>query len=454
MVSGRSFCDAVFVDRRHARVVERDPVVDRAVFHAAQAKVAGGVAQQLHAVGTARVGVGEADELVGIFRDRSRRGLIVALDPGRIAVAQREHDRPVDTLHRRVERVGIRLEAHAARPDARHLIGEQRRKVPLLPDVDVAVDDHRQASPGILTSVARARGRGQRWSRCTSLEADPGHASIRRRQNACVAARCGVASRAWFGSSPLGRAYAHDDGRAPRRARGGVWPPFSCPIPPPTIGRSPGDAEAMTLKVLAIESHVQPPAARVPAAGQHTLAPVRVRGVRQRPAGTPETAPTATPPPAQPSDRPHTVAAEATTGCQVRRLGPDDAAAFQALRLEGLATDPCAFAASHDEEAGHSLIEVAARLERQPVFGVVAEGVLLAVAGFSVPEAAKKRHKGLLWGVYVREAARGSRPRPRCRGSGDRARPGPRRAAARRGGHDQRGRAPYLPQPGFRAVRP
>jgi ribosomal protein S18 acetylase RimI-like enzyme len=99
--------------------------------------------------------------------------------------------------------------------------------------------------------------------------------------------------------------------------------------------------------------------------------------------------------------------AEVAAGWQVRRLGPDDAAAFQALRLEGLSTDPCAFAASHDEESGQSLAEVAARLERQPVFGAVAEGVLLAVAGFSVPVAAKKRHKGLLWGVYVRQTARG-----------------------------------------------
>jgi ribosomal protein S18 acetylase RimI-like enzyme len=41
------------------------------------------------------------------------------------------------------------------------------------------------------------------------------------------------------------------------------------------------------------------------------------------------------------------------------------------------------------------------------VFGAVAEGALLGVAGFSLSEAAKKRHKGLLWGVYVREAARG-----------------------------------------------
>ena len=91
---------------------------------------------------------------------------------------------------------------------------------------------------------------------------------------------------------------------------------------------------------------------------------------------------------------------------QVRQLGPDDAAAFQALRLEALATDPCAFAASHDEEAGQSLDDVAARLERQPVFGAFSDGVLLGVAGFAVPAPAKKRHKGLLWGVYVREAAR------------------------------------------------
>ena len=91
----------------------------------------------------------------------------------------------------------------------------------------------------------------------------------------------------------------------------------------------------------------------------------------------------------------------------VRRLGPEDAAAFQALRLEGLAHHPCAFAAGHHEEAGQSLADVAARLERQPVFGGFADGALLGIAGFAVPASAKKRHKGLLWGVYVRAAARG-----------------------------------------------
>ena len=91
----------------------------------------------------------------------------------------------------------------------------------------------------------------------------------------------------------------------------------------------------------------------------------------------------------------------------VRRLGPDDAAAFQALRLEGLARHPCAFAATPEEESGRSLAEIAARLEGQPVFGGFEGDTLLGVAGFAVPARAKKRHKGSLWGVYVRQAARG-----------------------------------------------
>jgi ribosomal protein S18 acetylase RimI-like enzyme len=170
-----------------------------------------------------------------------------------------------------------------------------------------------------------------------------------------------------------------------------------------------GDARAMTPKVLAIESPVQvpaapAPAAQVPATGQHTLAPVRVRGMRRRAARpTPETAPTA----ARLSDRPRTVSARRAAGCQVRRLGPDDAAAFQALRLEGLERHPCAFTASHDEEAGQSVAEIARRLERQPVFGGFDGADLLGVAGFAIPHPAKKRHKGVLSGVYVREAARG-----------------------------------------------
>jgi ribosomal protein S18 acetylase RimI-like enzyme len=91
----------------------------------------------------------------------------------------------------------------------------------------------------------------------------------------------------------------------------------------------------------------------------------------------------------------------------VRILGPEDAGAFRALRLEALERHPCAFAAAHDEESAQSAAEVAERLVRQTVFGGFVDGALVGVAGFAAPALAKKMHKGVLWGVYVSERLRG-----------------------------------------------
>jgi ribosomal protein S18 acetylase RimI-like enzyme len=88
-------------------------------------------------------------------------------------------------------------------------------------------------------------------------------------------------------------------------------------------------------------------------------------------------------------------------------LGPEDAGAFRALRLEALERHPCAFAAALDEESGQSAAEVAERLARQAVFGGFVDGALVGVAGFAAPALAKKMHKGVLWGVYVSERLRG-----------------------------------------------
>ena len=91
----------------------------------------------------------------------------------------------------------------------------------------------------------------------------------------------------------------------------------------------------------------------------------------------------------------------------LRMLGPEDAGAFRALRLEALERHPCAFAAAHDEESGHSAADVAERLARQVVFGGFVDGALVGVAGFATPALAKKMHKGVLWGVYVGAPRRG-----------------------------------------------
>jgi GNAT superfamily N-acetyltransferase len=93
----------------------------------------------------------------------------------------------------------------------------------------------------------------------------------------------------------------------------------------------------------------------------------------------------------------------------VRLLGPADAAAYQALRLDSLRRHACAFRASFDEESGQSLQEAAARIEADAIFGGFfggfcggfCGGTLCGLAGLEIPHARNKRHKGVLFGVYV-----------------------------------------------------
>lgn len=95
----------------------------------------------------------------------------------------------------------------------------------------------------------------------------------------------------------------------------------------------------------------------------------------------------------------------------VRPLVVADAPAFRALRLEALRTHPEAFGASHDDEAARPLASFAERLAPAApsrVFGGFAEGELRGMAGFLAYGGEKKRHIGLLWGVYVAPEGRGS----------------------------------------------
>ncbi len=85
----------------------------------------------------------------------------------------------------------------------------------------------------------------------------------------------------------------------------------------------------------------------------------------------------------------------------VRLLGAGDAAAYRALRLDALRRHPSAFRASLEEEAGHSLEELAARLADDVIFGGFCDGALCGLAGLEIAPARNKRHKGTLFGVYV-----------------------------------------------------
>ncbi|MDH4060174.1 MAG: GNAT family N-acetyltransferase [Aquincola sp.] len=93
----------------------------------------------------------------------------------------------------------------------------------------------------------------------------------------------------------------------------------------------------------------------------------------------------------------------------IRRLAPDDAAAFKALRLAGLLDLPSAFGSSHAEECDTPLAELAQRLAPAPdcaVFGAFERGQLLGLAGLRRERMAKAAHKAVVWGMYVAPHAR------------------------------------------------
>ncbi|MGI4795886.1 MAG: GNAT family N-acetyltransferase [Janthinobacterium lividum] len=93
---------------------------------------------------------------------------------------------------------------------------------------------------------------------------------------------------------------------------------------------------------------------------------------------------------------------------EIRRLSASDAAAYRYLRLGGLRAHPEAFGASGEKESAEPLAWVEDRLDRNVIFGglMAAASELGGVAGFYVPDSAKQKHKGVLWGMFVQPQAR------------------------------------------------
>lgn len=96
----------------------------------------------------------------------------------------------------------------------------------------------------------------------------------------------------------------------------------------------------------------------------------------------------------------------------LRLLTADDAEAFWHLRLEALLNDSASFADSAEEHQGTTVEMVRERLSAGGpatnfVAGMFQEGKLAATAGFYRSHHNKERHKGNVWGVYVRPESRG-----------------------------------------------
>ena len=91
---------------------------------------------------------------------------------------------------------------------------------------------------------------------------------------------------------------------------------------------------------------------------------------------------------------------------QIRRLETSDAALYRDIRLEALKRNPEAFASTFERENAQPLSWFEAVVGRTDIFGAFLDGVLVGIAGYAAQEGSKQAHKGLLWGMYVRTAAR------------------------------------------------
>jgi len=96
---------------------------------------------------------------------------------------------------------------------------------------------------------------------------------------------------------------------------------------------------------------------------------------------------------------------------EIRLLTPDDAEAFWHLRVEALRNDPASFADSTEEHLETTIETARERLASSDaasnfVIGAFEDGKLIGTAGFFRRKNNKERHKGHIWGVYVRSESR------------------------------------------------
>ena len=93
-------------------------------------------------------------------------------------------------------------------------------------------------------------------------------------------------------------------------------------------------------------------------------------------------------------------------GLQIRRLETWDSALYRDIRLEALKQNPEAFGSTFEKENEEPLSWFEAAVSRTDIFGAFLDGTLAGIAGYVARESSKQAHKAVLWGMYVRPAAR------------------------------------------------
>ncbi|MWC31165.1 GNAT family N-acetyltransferase [Paenibacillus sp. MMS18-CY102] len=96
----------------------------------------------------------------------------------------------------------------------------------------------------------------------------------------------------------------------------------------------------------------------------------------------------------------------------IRQLLHADIEEYWKLRLDALKQFPEAFGASYEEAKDHSIETVTARFstgDENFILGAFYEGQMVGMVGFRREPFMKMRHKGVIWGMYVK---------PDCQGGG------------------------------------
>jgi ribosomal protein S18 acetylase RimI-like enzyme len=100
-----------------------------------------------------------------------------------------------------------------------------------------------------------------------------------------------------------------------------------------------------------------------------------------------------------------------TSDAKIRVLTQRDTEEYWNLRLEALEQEPQSFSESAEEHRAMARERGAARLRLRNhaslVMGAFFNGELVGMAGFFRERHLKTRHKGRIWGVYVRANCRG-----------------------------------------------
>src|SRR5579864_9383242 len=97
----------------------------------------------------------------------------------------------------------------------------------------------------------------------------------------------------------------------------------------------------------------------------------------------------------------------------IRKLREADAEVFWNFRLRALRDNPESFGASYEEILERGIAGVAQGLRKRDTapddatFGAFEGTTLIGIAGFRREVEVKRRHKGIIWGMYVPQEMRG-----------------------------------------------